>query len=203
MPEEVHCCICVPFSIAMISVGVCAVIELFYELYLAEVMLSNDGNPAAVFWIILKILPVAGFIYLAINKDDVAARRRSFYLYSIVQLLEVAYILTWMVISWKGAKYGCMFNADCVTPLRNCYDCFILVWVLGLIVVTLPLKVLCMFTCYGYYLEAAQDYERRTGIELAHPLCPTSRSPTKYEGGVNKTGVTTSFTDRPDESNYY
>ena len=180
----------------MITIGVGTVMELFYELYLAEVMLQNDGNSAAIFWIILKILPVAGFIYLAINKNDVTARRRSFYLYSIVQLLEIVFIVTWMVTSWKRAKYGCMFNADCVTPLDNCYDCFILVWVLGLIVITLPLKVLFMFTCYGYYLEAAQDYERRTGIELAHPLCPTSRSPKDYDGGVNKTGVTTSFTER-------
>ena len=84
IPSEVHCCICIPFSIAMITVGTFTLANLFYELYLAEVMLSNDGDPAAVFWIILKILPVAGFIYLAINKNDVSARRRSFYLYSIV-----------------------------------------------------------------------------------------------------------------------
>ena len=155
IPSEVHCCICIPFSIAMITVGAFTLANLFYELYLAEVMLSNDGDPAAVFWIILKILPVAGFIYLAINKNDVSARRRSFYLYSIVQLFEIAYIVIWMVLSWNRAKYGCMFNADCVTPLVNCYDCFILVWILGMIIITLPLKVLFMFTCYGYYLEAA------------------------------------------------
>ena len=155
IPSEVHCCICIPFSIAMITVGAFTLANLFYELYLAEVMLSNDGDPAAVFWIILKILPVAGFIYLAINKNDVSARRRSFYLYSIVQLLEIAYIVIWMVLSWSRAKYGCMFNADCVTPLESCYDCFILVWILGTIIITLPLKVLFMFTCYGYYLEAA------------------------------------------------
>ena len=148
-------------SIAMTTIALFSAIDLFYCAYLAEVMLSNGGSPTAIFWVLLKLLVVAAFIYLAINRNDVDARRINFITYVLVQFLEFLLITIWLVIVWNTFKYGCMFSANCITPLDNCYQCFILVWIFFYVIIGIPWKVLFMFTCYSYYLEAQQDMEAK------------------------------------------
>ena len=138
-------------SIAMTCIGVVTTLELFYAAFFAEVVLSNEGSPTAIFWVLLKLMAVASFIYLAINRNDVDARRINFVIYTFVQIVEFLCVLIWLVIVWNTFHYNCMFNAKCSLPLHNCDQCFILPVMLAIIILGIPFKVLYMFTCFGYY----------------------------------------------------
>ena len=182
-----QCCICVPMSIAITTVGVMTFLELFFCAIFSELILSNGGSPTAIFWVLLKLMAVVSFIYLAINRNDVDARRINFVVYTFVQLVELIMISIWLTIVWNSNNYGCMFNAKCPLPLHSCDQCFILMFILGCLILGIPLKVLFMFTCNSYYQEAVQDKDLIKVDSEGRALCPRNNG---YESLQNRTNVT-------------
>ena len=89
----------------MTTIGVFATIELIYDAYLAEIIMSNDGSFVAIFWVFLKLIAVAAFIYVAINHNDIEARRINFITYTFSQTAEVLLIAIWLVVVWSTFHY--------------------------------------------------------------------------------------------------
>ena len=81
------CCWCVPFGVGITIIGVLCTVEFVNDAYWAVIILKNEDGYfwlsfTCVMWFILKLMPIASFIYLAIKPNDLNARLINFVTYT-------------------------------------------------------------------------------------------------------------------------